>query len=183
MNNRSEVNPVVLPLIETFLSSMTYESKPEWDAKDWQLLEALQHDARIGYAELGRKVRLSAPAVAERIKRLETDLGHRLFDRNTRRVQLTKQGLQLLPHARKLLIDARRCQTLFSDAKAPVTLTLGTRFELGLSWVVPQLGVRSTDCTSAFAVGSWFVPLTRPEGGVCPARRYRASATAAWASR
>jgi len=50
---------------------MTYESKPEWDAKDWQLLEALQHDARMGYAELGRTVRLSAPAVAERIKRME----------------------------------------------------------------------------------------------------------------
>lgn len=50
---------------------MAYESKPEWDTKDWQLLEALQQDARIGYAELGRKVRLSAPAVAERVKRLE----------------------------------------------------------------------------------------------------------------
>jgi hypothetical protein len=33
---------------------MTYESKPDWDAKDWQLLEALQQDARLGYAELGR---------------------------------------------------------------------------------------------------------------------------------
>jgi Lrp/AsnC family leucine-responsive transcriptional regulator len=34
-------------------------------------LEALQNDARLGYAELGRKVRLSAPAVAERVKRME----------------------------------------------------------------------------------------------------------------
>lgn len=50
---------------------MTFESKPELDNKDWQLLEALQQDARLGYAELGRKVRLSAPAVAERVKRLE----------------------------------------------------------------------------------------------------------------
>lgn len=50
---------------------VTYESKPEWDAKDWQLLEMLQRDARLGYAELGREVRLSAPAVAERVKRLE----------------------------------------------------------------------------------------------------------------
>ncbi|WP_249039278.1 Lrp/AsnC family transcriptional regulator [Fulvimonas soli] len=41
------------------------------DAKDWQILEALQQDARLGYAELGRKVRLSAPAVAERVRRLE----------------------------------------------------------------------------------------------------------------
>ena len=47
------------------------ESKPELDAKDWQLLEALQRDARLGYAELGRKVKLSPPAVAERVKRLE----------------------------------------------------------------------------------------------------------------
>ena len=47
------------------------ESKAELDNKDWQLLEALQQDARLGYAELGRKVRLSAPAVAERVKRLE----------------------------------------------------------------------------------------------------------------
>jgi Lrp/AsnC family transcriptional regulator, leucine-responsive regulatory protein len=50
---------------------MTFESKPELDATDWQLLEALQQDARLGYAELGRKVRLSAPAVAERVKQLE----------------------------------------------------------------------------------------------------------------
>ncbi|WP_266156553.1 Lrp/AsnC family transcriptional regulator [Dyella silvatica] len=47
------------------------ESKVELDNKDWQLIEALQQDARMGYAELGRKVRLSAPAVAERVKRLE----------------------------------------------------------------------------------------------------------------
>ena len=52
-------------------SKSTLESKPELDSKDWQLLEALQHDARLGYAELGRKVRLSAPAVAERVRRLE----------------------------------------------------------------------------------------------------------------
>lgn len=47
------------------------DSKTELDAKDWQLLEALQTDARLGYAELGRLVHLSAPAVAERVKRLE----------------------------------------------------------------------------------------------------------------
>lgn len=50
---------------------MALASKADWDTKDWQILEALQRDARLGYAELGRKVRLSAPAVAERVKRLE----------------------------------------------------------------------------------------------------------------
>ena len=39
------------------VSDPALESKPELDSKDWQLLEALQLDARLGYAELGRKVR------------------------------------------------------------------------------------------------------------------------------
>jgi Lrp/AsnC family transcriptional regulator, leucine-responsive regulatory protein len=50
---------------------MAFVSKPDLDVRDWQLLEALQQDARQGYAELGRQVGLSAPAVAERVRRLE----------------------------------------------------------------------------------------------------------------
>ena len=53
------------------MAAITFESKPALDAKDWQLLELLQKDARSGYAELGRHVGLSAPATAERVKRLE----------------------------------------------------------------------------------------------------------------
>ena len=53
------------------MATVTFESKPMLDAKDWQLLELLQKDARAGYAELGRQVGLSAPATAERVKRLE----------------------------------------------------------------------------------------------------------------
>lgn len=53
------------------MAALTLESKPALDHKDWQLLELLQKDARTGYAELGRQVGLSAPATAERVKRLE----------------------------------------------------------------------------------------------------------------
>jgi Lrp/AsnC family leucine-responsive transcriptional regulator len=52
---------------------MTFESQTKLDAVDWRLLELLQEDARLGFAELGRRVSLSAPAVAERIRRLEED--------------------------------------------------------------------------------------------------------------
>lgn len=41
------------------------------DEVDLELLSALQDDARATYAELGRAVGLSAPAVAERVRRLE----------------------------------------------------------------------------------------------------------------
>jgi Lrp/AsnC family leucine-responsive transcriptional regulator len=41
------------------------------DEIDWRLLEELQVDGRISYTELGRRVALTAPAVAERVRRLE----------------------------------------------------------------------------------------------------------------
>jgi Lrp/AsnC family leucine-responsive transcriptional regulator len=43
----------------------------ELDSIAWRLIECLQHNARQSFAELGRKVGLSTPAVAERIHRLE----------------------------------------------------------------------------------------------------------------
>jgi Lrp/AsnC family leucine-responsive transcriptional regulator len=41
------------------------------DDVDWKLLAELQNDARLSYNKLGRLVHLSAPAVAERVRRLE----------------------------------------------------------------------------------------------------------------
>jgi Lrp/AsnC family leucine-responsive transcriptional regulator len=41
------------------------------DATNLRLLEELQADARLSLAELGRRVSLSSPAVAERLRRLE----------------------------------------------------------------------------------------------------------------
>lgn len=41
------------------------------DAINLHLLEELQADGRVGIAELGRRVGMSAPAVAERVGRLE----------------------------------------------------------------------------------------------------------------
>ena len=53
---------------------MAHKTAPnilELDAIAWKLIESLQHNARLSFAELGRKVGLSTPAVAERIHRLE----------------------------------------------------------------------------------------------------------------
>ena len=41
------------------------------DVTDWRLIEELQLDGRLSLNELGRRVSLSAPAVAERVRRLE----------------------------------------------------------------------------------------------------------------
>ncbi|HTP88224.1 MAG TPA: Lrp/AsnC ligand binding domain-containing protein [Bryobacteraceae bacterium] len=41
------------------------------DKKDWILLEGLQNDGRVSFAELGRLAGMSAPAAAERVRRME----------------------------------------------------------------------------------------------------------------
>ena len=43
------------------------------DAANRAILEELQRDARLSMAELGRRINLSPPAVAERVQRLERD--------------------------------------------------------------------------------------------------------------
>src|SRR5919106_2589111 len=43
------------------------------DAINLRILDQLQQDARLSVAELGRRVGLSAPAVAERLQRLERE--------------------------------------------------------------------------------------------------------------
>ena len=53
---------------------MSHKTRPntiDLDAIAWKILEALQQNARVSFAELGRKIGLSTPAVAERVHRLE----------------------------------------------------------------------------------------------------------------
>ncbi|MFD5831096.1 Lrp/AsnC family transcriptional regulator [Lentzea sp. NPDC060358] len=44
----------------------------ELDVVDWKILALLQEDGRMSFSALGREVSLSAPAVTERVRRLET---------------------------------------------------------------------------------------------------------------
>jgi len=45
--------------------------KSNLDTTDWAILRELQVDARLPYAEIGRRVGLSSPAVQERVHRME----------------------------------------------------------------------------------------------------------------
>jgi Lrp/AsnC family transcriptional regulator, leucine-responsive regulatory protein len=50
---------------------MTFKLNGSIDDTDWKLLSELEADARASFSELGRKVGLSQPATAERVKNLE----------------------------------------------------------------------------------------------------------------
>ena len=51
---------------------MTLRSETRLDETDWRILEELQRDGRLSFNELGRRVSLSPPSVAERVRRLES---------------------------------------------------------------------------------------------------------------
>jgi DNA-binding transcriptional LysR family regulator len=88
-----------------------------------------------------RRVRLSPAAFSDRIQRLEEQLEAALFVRTTRHVELSEVGRRLLPLARELLGGAERFLAAgHAPAVAtPYELCLGTRYELGLSWLCPAL--------------------------------------------
>lgn len=48
-----------------------FQDKQLLDHTNWEILRQLQVDARLSFHEIGRRVGLSAPAVAERVRRLE----------------------------------------------------------------------------------------------------------------
>ncbi|GGQ96840.1 Lrp/AsnC family transcriptional regulator [Deinococcus ruber] len=51
--------------------SLTFDRERLLDETGCALLAALQENARMPFSELGRRVNLSAPAVAERLRRME----------------------------------------------------------------------------------------------------------------
>lgn len=95
----------------------------------------------LSFRIAAQTVALSPAAFGDRIKRLEEQLDAPLFARTTRRVALTPAGLRLLPQARRVLEEAARCTRVVhaQDLAVPFSLTVGTRFELGLSWLTPAL--------------------------------------------
>lgn len=69
----------------------------ELDRIAWKIIEELQQDARLSWAELGRRVGLTTPAVAERVHRLEKLGVIRGFHAD---INLERLGLPILIYVR-----------------------------------------------------------------------------------
>src|SRR5215472_796346 len=72
---------------------MALQSERGLDQTDWKILREVQQDGRLSYNELGRRVGLSAPAAAERVRKLE-DAG--VITSYGAQVDVAKLGLPLL---------------------------------------------------------------------------------------
>lgn len=95
----------------------------------------------LNFRSAARAVNLTPAALGQRIKQLEDQLGAPLFNRTTRSVALTAAGLALLPVARRTIESASECERAVRGdiERLPTEIIMGSRHELGLSWIIPQL--------------------------------------------
>jgi LysR family transcriptional regulator, glycine cleavage system transcriptional activator len=100
----------------------------------------------LNFRRAARMVALTPAAFGHRIRMLEELCGVRLFERTTRSVELTEAGSALLPHAKEALGALAQCvRSARGDlGPAPQEIVLGTRPDLGLSWLVPQIAALAT---------------------------------------
>src|SRR5260370_41567879 len=85
---------------------MTIESTTTLDEYGRNILHALQQDARLSYADLGRQVGLSPSATAERMRRMEEDGIIRAY---TIEIDREALGLPILAYIR-MTCDGQRYQ-------------------------------------------------------------------------
>lgn len=89
----------------------------------------------------GRELRLTPAAVTKRIAKLERRLGVRLFNRTTRKVQLTEEGSTYYDHCVRILKDIEWAESaIAADGAKPrgfIKVTAPTLF--GRMWIAPLI--------------------------------------------
>src|SRR5215813_9404078 len=83
------------------------------------------------FSRAGEKLRISQPSVSIQIKNLEASLDVKLFERLGRRVSLTREGVVVLEHAKKI---AKIVEELQSNIRQVKGISRG-RFSAGCSRV------------------------------------------------
>jgi DNA-binding transcriptional LysR family regulator len=103
-------------------------------------LRCLDAAAALGsFRAAAKAVSLTPAAVGLRIKQLEEQLGVQLFARSTRSIRLTQEGAAVLLQARVAIQAAEGVVRAARGDAAPVPFdyVIGTRHELGLSFLLP----------------------------------------------
>lgn len=94
-------------------------------------------------SELG----LTQPAVTQRVRKIEGVFGSALLRRVGRRARLTEAGVAIGEKARAALSLLRDV----TDAPAPTAISVGTRWEVGMSWLWPAIvSLRKRDPAQRF---------------------------------
>ncbi|MEO6624433.1 MAG: LysR substrate-binding domain-containing protein [Burkholderiaceae bacterium] len=109
-----------------------------FDLKTLKYFVVLAEELHFGRA--ADKLHISQPPLSLKIRTLETELGLQLFQRSSRRVELTHSGHILLPEARRVLRDAEQLVKLAASLELGEAGTLSIGFNALLAYrLMPQL--------------------------------------------
>lgn len=92
----------------------------------------------LNFSAAARKLHMAASPLSQRIKDLEHELGHRLFDRSTHHVELTEAGTALLPIARDVLDRVGSIKWRLDQAAKPSRSTLFIGMPAGIHPVLRE---------------------------------------------
>jgi LysR family glycine cleavage system transcriptional activator len=105
-----------------------------------QLLPAFEASARLlSFSKAAAEMHLTASAISQQIKQLETHLGLALFRRLTRRIELTEAGLAFASVAQRTLVVYRQGHAEMSQQFARPTLRLSMVPLVAHELVLPAL--------------------------------------------
>ena len=120
------------------------ESRPTHSAllKDLTTLRIFVRTVEVGnFSEVARRMDATPAMVSKRIAALEHDIGHRLFNRDTRRLIVTEAGERLYDHCMRALIELdHAADELTSMQDQPSgCLRLSVPSMLGREFIAPGL--------------------------------------------
>lgn len=95
----------------------------------------------LNFARAAEELHVTQPAVTQQIHSLEKELGATLFQRTTRKVSLTAEGLAFLSDAQQIQALTHRALDRFAHPQDQpfVPFALGSVFHLHLLWLAPAL--------------------------------------------
>lgn len=103
-------------------------------------LRAFESAARhLSFTKAADELGVTQTAVSHLIRRLEAELGARLFIRDARRIRLSPEGERLLPSVASAFDELRRATDRFRRDPGSRRLTLSTTPGFAGKWLVPRL--------------------------------------------
>ncbi|SFK35626.1 LysR family transcriptional regulator [Methylocapsa palsarum] len=87
------------------------------------------------FSAASRKLGLGQPTVSDHIRKLEQEVGHRLFVRDTHSVSLTCEGEAMIEFARRIIETNERARRHFAGTKLRGRLRFGASEDLVSSWL------------------------------------------------
>ena len=104
----------------------------------------------LNFRAAANRLHVAQPALSAQIKSLEEELGSTLFERTTRKVELTPAGRVFLEEAKKVIAAARHAQERVQQASAGLvgTIRLGIIAPAANSWLAAISASNFPACNS-----------------------------------